>query len=121
MRSSPSKPDSYGVILTGKCRSMHQAILVRMCPVEVKCFSLSCTNPVSQCDLAISSRCSYVGVGGSVMHSDMSWASSEFGLMSDPQNMLDALVVKVNGDVLWASEEPDLLWALRGGGAGFGG
>ena len=47
--------------------------------------------------------------------------SSEHGLASDPQNMLDAEVVKMNGQVLWASGEPDLLWALRGGGGNFRG
>jgi FAD/FMN-containing dehydrogenase len=46
--------------------------------------------------------------------------SSEYGLTSDPQNMLDAQVVKMNGEVLWASQDPDLLWALRGGGGRFG-
>ena len=30
--------------------------------------------------------------------------------------MLDAQVVKMNGQVLWASKEPDPLWALRRGG-----
>ena len=35
--------------------------------------------------------------------------------------MLDAQIVKTNGQVVWASAEPDLLWALRGGGGGFGG
>ena len=35
--------------------------------------------------------------------------------------MLDAQVVKLNGEVVWASTEPDLLWALRGGGGGWGG
>ncbi|OAL19553.1 hypothetical protein AYO22_09715 [Fonsecaea multimorphosa] len=65
---------------------------------------------------ALSVRCSFVGVGGSVVAGGISWASSEFGLASDPQNLLDAQVVTVDGRVLWASSEPELLWALRGGG-----
>lgn len=35
--------------------------------------------------------------------------------------MLDAQVVKLDGQVIWASAEPDLLWALRGAGGSFGG
>ncbi|KAJ9601879.1 hypothetical protein H2200_013628 [Cladophialophora chaetospira] len=69
---------------------------------------------------AVSARCTYVGVGGSILHGGQSWLSSEHGLSSDPQNLLDAQVVKLDGSVLWASKEPDLLWALRGGGGGFG-
>lgn len=46
--------------------------------------------------------------------------SSEYGLTSDPQNMLDAEIVLMDGTIKWASSDPDLLWALRGGGGGFG-
>ena len=35
--------------------------------------------------------------------------------------MLDAQVVKLDGQVVWASTEPELLWALRGAGGSFGG
>ena len=69
---------------------------------------------------AVSARCTYVGVGGSILHGGQSWLSSEHGLSCDPQNLLDAQVVKMDGSVLWASSEPDLLWALRGGGGSFG-
>jgi hypothetical protein len=34
--------------------------------------------------------------------------------------MLDCQVVKLDGSVVWASTEPDLLWALRGTETGFG-
>lgn len=66
-------------------------------------------------------RCSFVGVAGSTLVGGLSWLSHEFGMMSDPQNLLDAQVVLHDGRVLWASEEPDLMWALRGGGGNFGG
>lgn len=65
---------------------------------------------------ALSARCSFVGVGGMILHGGLSWISSTYGLASDPQNFLDAQVVKLDGSVIWASEEPDLLFALRGGG-----
>lgn len=45
-----------------------------------------------------------------------------FGMISDPQNLLDAQVVLRDGRVVWAAkEEPDLMWALRGDGGNFGG
>ena len=54
-----------------------------------------------------------------ILHGGLSWISSEFGLASDPHNFLDAQVVKLNGDIIWASQEPELLYALRGGGHEF--
>ena len=47
--------------------------------------------------------------------------SGEYGCSSDPKNLLDAQVVKLDGSVVWASEEPDLLWGLRGAQVGLGG
>jgi hypothetical protein len=69
----------------------------------------------------VGARCPFVGVGGSILSGGISWVSHEFGLSSDPQNLLDAHVVLENGSSIWASEDPDLLWALRGGGGNFGG
>ncbi|KAM0330557.1 hypothetical protein ACHAQA_003504 [Verticillium albo-atrum] len=61
-----------------------------------------------------------VGIGGSILHGGYSWMTSEMGCTSDPVNFVDAEVVKYDGTVVMASAEPDLLWALRGSGGGFG-
>ncbi|KAL2823245.1 hypothetical protein BDW59DRAFT_180716 [Aspergillus cavernicola] len=68
----------------------------------------------------VGARTPSVGVGGTITSGGLSWISAEHGCISDPANMLDARVVKYDGSVVWASAEPDLLWALRGGGGGFG-
>ena len=68
----------------------------------------------------LSARCSWVGVTGSALVGGLSWLSHEYGMISDPQNLLDMQIVLCDGRALWASEEPDLLWALRGGGGNFG-
>ncbi|CAG8932443.1 unnamed protein product [Penicillium salamii] len=69
----------------------------------------------------IGARTPCVGVAGAIVSGGFSWLSSEYGCISDPENMIDAKVVKYDGSVVWASTEPELLWALRGGGGGFGG
>ncbi|KAH8433855.1 uncharacterized protein LDX57_011492 [Aspergillus melleus] len=68
----------------------------------------------------VGARTPCVGVAGTIVSGGFSWLSGERGCVSDPANMLDAKVVKYDGSVVWASAEPELLWALRGGGGGFG-
>ncbi|KAE8372683.1 FAD-binding domain-containing protein [Aspergillus bertholletiae] len=68
----------------------------------------------------VGARTPCVGVAGAILNGGFSWLSGEYGCISDPANMLDAKVVKYDGSVVWASREPELLWALRGGGGGFG-
>ncbi|KAF1813612.1 FAD-binding domain-containing protein [Eremomyces bilateralis CBS 781.70] len=62
----------------------------------------------------------FVGVGGSILGGGVSWLSMEHGLISNAKNLLDAQVVLADGSVVWASSEPDLMWAIRGGGGNFG-
>ncbi|KAJ4304769.1 hypothetical protein N0V90_000297 [Kalmusia sp. IMI 367209] len=68
----------------------------------------------------VSARTPAIGVGGTILTGGLSWMSTEFGAVSDPINFIDAEVVKHDGTVIMASQEPDLLWALRGGGGGVG-
>ncbi|KXT00908.1 hypothetical protein AC578_5710 [Pseudocercospora eumusae] len=69
----------------------------------------------------VGARCTWVGVTGGTLVGGLSWLSHEYGMFSDPHNFLDAQVVLKDGSVVWAAkEEPDLMWASRGGGGNFG-
>ena len=61
-----------------------------------------------------------IGVGGTLLSGGFTWLSTEYGCISDPINFVEAEVVKYDGSVIMASQEPELLWALRGAGGGFG-
>jgi len=63
-------------------------------------------------------RCASVGIAGLALGGGFGFNSRKFGLTSD--NLLDSEMVTADGELREVSErsDPELLWALRGGGGG---
>ena len=63
---------------------------------------------------------STTGIAGLTLGGGLGWLMARFGLAAD--NLLEVELVTANGEVTQVNEasDPDLFWALRGGGGNFG-
>ncbi|KAG9041419.1 hypothetical protein FS837_012284 [Tulasnella sp. UAMH 9824] len=64
--------------------------------------------------------CSQLSVGGYTLMGGYGYSTGTYGLAAD--NLISGTVVLATGEIVQASgsENPDLLWGLRGGGSNFG-
>ncbi|ELU42223.1 FAD binding domain-containing protein [Rhizoctonia solani AG-1 IA] len=69
---------------------------------------------------SVSGVVSHTGVGGLILGGGFGWLCSQYGLVID--NLVQVTIVTSLGNILTASdsENPDLFWAIRGGGGNFG-
>lgn len=70
--------------------------------------------------MVVTGECKPVGVGGVTLGGGFGLLSRSLGLACD--NLLEATMVTADGTVrtVSAAQEPDLFWAIRGGGCNFG-
>ncbi|HKG63235.1 MAG TPA: FAD-binding oxidoreductase [Solirubrobacteraceae bacterium] len=89
--------------------------------VEAGALWIDVTAPASEAGLApLAGSSSDVGVVGYTLGGGLSWLGRKYGLAAN--RLLSADVVTADGRLVRASrhENPDLFWALRGGGGNFG-
>jgi FAD/FMN-containing dehydrogenase len=93
----------------------------RIARVQAGATSGDLAGPAHDFGLALSTGdTSTVGMGGLTTGGGIGFMARKYGLAID--NLLSARVVTADGDIVTASasEHPDLLWAIRGGGGNFG-
>lgn len=113
--------DNTVLVKTHSMRRVDIDAGARVARVEPGALWMDVTYPAAEHGLApLAGSSPDVGVAGYVLGGGISWLGRKYGLAANSVVALE--VVTAEGDVKRASavENPDLFWALRGGGGSFG-
>ncbi|SDT37274.1 FAD-binding oxidoreductase [Microlunatus soli] len=111
--------DGALVVDLGRMRSIDINDETRVAEVGAGALSADLVTAAEQHDLtAVTGTAGTVGIAGLTIGGGYGPLIGRFGLAAD--NLLGAEVVLADGTVVDTDAEPDLLWALRGGGGNFG-
>jgi FAD binding domain/Berberine and berberine like len=109
------------LVKTHRMREVQIDPAARIARVESGALSMDVTYPAGEYGLApLAGSSPDVGVAGYVLGGGISWLARKYGLATN--SVVGIELVNAEGDVIRASavENPDLFWALRGGGGSFG-
>ncbi|MEO8262173.1 MAG: FAD-binding oxidoreductase [Pseudolysinimonas sp.] len=125
VRAGGHSAPGFGVCEGGiviDCRDLHDAV------VDTTTGVITCGSGLTwkefdaitqQHGLAVTGgRVSSTGVTGLTIGSGSGWLERTLGLTSDL--LIGARLVTADGDIVDTDDDPDLIWALRGGGGNFG-
>src|SRR3954466_3854849 len=113
--------ESTVLVKTHRMRAVEIDAGARVARVEPGTLWMDVTQPAGEHGLAaLAGSSADVGVTGYVLGGGISWLARKYGLATN--NVVGIELVNADGDVVRASagENPDLFWALRGGGGSFG-
>ncbi|HEX6715371.1 MAG TPA: FAD-binding oxidoreductase [Thermoleophilaceae bacterium] len=109
------------LVKTHRMREVQIDAAARVARVEAGTLWMDVTHPAGEHGLApLAGSSPDVGVVGYVLGGGISWLGRKYGLASN--SVIAIEIVNAEGDVIRTSsvENPDLFWALRGGGGSFG-
>src|SRR5436190_21926965 len=109
------------LVKTHRMRAVQIDPAARVARVEPGTLWMDVTYPAAEHGLApLAGSSPDVGVAGYVLGGGISWLARKYGLATN--SVVGIELVNADGDVVRASagENPDLFWALRGGGGSFG-
>src|SRR5215211_1678640 len=125
--SAPAIPRFNGTLIGPddegyeEARHVHNQMIDRRPALIARCHSVPDIAAAQEHGLAVTGgRVSSTGVAGFTIGSGSGWLERKMGLAAD--NLRAARVLTAEGVIVTASEteNPDLFWALRGGGGNFG-